>query len=126
MMDALGEALGEAARQFHVLLARRRAYARARKLLHEHLTLEQRVSLKENGYVVVRGNVSGDEYQVWGAFNGINVIRAKDGARFCFYPNAVRGCLPRPDVILGQILVLRHHERWLLRRFGEPCPGGRR
>ena|SRR5438132_8936938 len=110
--------LGRAAWHLHLLLARSRASARARKLLREHLTPEQRACLKENGYVTVRGNASGDEYQVWGAMGGINVIRVKDGARFCFYPKGSHGCLPRPDVVLGQILVLRHHEMWLLRRSG--------
>ena len=114
------EGLGEAARLLQYLVQRRRAYGRARRLLRAHLTPEQRACLKTNAYVVVRGNVSGDEYQVWGGQVGVNVVRVKDGARYCFYPRRNQGCLPHPDVMLGQVLVLRHNEQWLLRHVPRP------
>src|SRR5438876_924807 len=95
----------------------RRAPTRATKLLLAHLTPGQRVCLADRGYFVVRGNASGDKYQVY-MRAGINVVRVKDGTRFCFFPRLPRGSLPREDIVLGQALILRHCEDWLLQKTG--------
>src|SRR5213593_1694530 len=97
------------------VLRRRRARARARNLLLAHLTPAQRASLAEHGFFVVRGNCSGDEYEVH-MRDGINVERVRDRTRFCFSPRGA--LLPRADVVLGQVLILRHREDWLLQKTG--------
>jgi len=111
------EPLDSATSRLREVLRRRRAYRRARKLLLEHLTPEQRACLAERGYIVVRGNSSGDEYQVY-MRAGMNVVRVRDGTRFCFAPSLAGRSMPRPDIVLGQALTLRHREKWLLRKTG--------
>src|SRR5215467_9606752 len=124
-MDPLGsEALPDAAlrhllqylpgRLSQLLRGRRRGDARARKLLLAHLTPEQRESLVQLGYFVVRGNCTGDEYQIW-AGTTFNVVRVRDGVRFCFQPHLPHVRLPLADIVLGQALLLRHDEDRVLR-----------
>jgi len=124
-MDRLGtEALPDAALRFllhhlpgrlsQLLHGRRRGDARARRLLLAHLTPAQREALVERGYFVVRGNRTGDEYQIW-AGTTFNVVRVRDGVRFCFQPHLPHARLPLADIVLGQALLLRHDEDRVLR-----------
>jgi len=107
-----------------LLRGRRRGDARARKLLLEHLTPEQQESLVRLGYFVVRGNRTGDEYKIW-AGTTYNVVRVRDGVRFCFQPHLPHVRLPLADIVLGQALLLRHDEDRVLRmtvRYGRTEP----
>ena len=111
--EAYNQALQETARKKALQEAERiAADARARCLLFEHLTEEQKLSWTE--HKLFDKQINGNTYRfTWGTHG--NVSKLQDGQtieKFCIAPKAPHdgGMLPVEDVVLAQLLFLEIDE----------------
>lgn len=91
------------------LVAYKKIYRLSLRLLLRHLSKQQRAEFKAYRRFTVQGQF-GDHYTIKQS-RMVNIIRNRDGARFCGYPDGV----PLPDVLLGQKLLLETDEKNFLK-----------
>lgn len=99
---------------------RKAADERARMLLLEHLTPEQREYVKKHKFFVIEGGKSKKKYRIWTerGTNG-NVERLKDDGHpdlaYCVHLTSDKFVFPHSDHILGQKLMLEMAEEEIMK-----------
>jgi hypothetical protein len=95
-----------------------RAERRARRFLYRHLTRDQKRSIKDNEYLIVKGNVTNKEYRVY--FDGGDSVFTvgTDGDCDYHYCLAVMdedgGNVPEGDRVLARKLLIQSDEKTFL------------
>jgi hypothetical protein len=114
------ELAAEAARAANALRERQRVAAneRARGLLLEHLTPEQRTTFEQNKWFVVVGGKTGKKYRIRDKGDLVANVDALDGERVThrLCAHAPSGSIPLGDQLLAQKITLEFDEDEFLRK----------